>query len=265
MMHLLDQLPIGFGRPTRAEVERALEEMPKIPGFYVSNDPGVRLLQARCYAHIYAGQRVREENAAKGVKPDYVPPPPPPSWLEDERKTIALMGYSSVYAKAVWSDPDRCWQTDIVTWLKYEYDPSGKPNALILGGTGSGKTWGAVAYVSHKASIYQEYLNAEFITAYKIGEYLSRRNYSALDRLEQVRLLLVDDLGAEASAFRGDDFVAHFSNLFATRHAHGRKTIITSNGDIESIKAIYGDRFISRFRESGMVYISDGDDMRAAQ
>ena len=260
MHDLLNQLSARFDEPTTEDVERAKEELQAFQGGYVSQTPHLYGIQVKAQSMVYVARRMKEAKL-RGIQKAPAPVVNHKA-MEEKRKIEVLMGYASIYSNALWSDSDKCWHTDIVQWLRCEYAPSNKPNALLLGGTGCGKTFAAVAYVAHKSWLSEGHLNASFVTAYKLAEYSQRRNYNQIDHYENVRFLIVDDLGAEAGAFKGADFVAYFTNLFATRHAHGRKTLITSNGSLEETGITYGERFVSRFRESGMVYVSDGDDMR---
>lgn len=134
----------------------------------------------------------------------------------------------------------------------------GKRVAVLCGATGTGKTYAAVAWCSTRSDF------PKFVTAYDLSYALMKRKEDILSKLERCTTLVIDDLGTEPTGFRGDDFVAHFLNLFNTRYTHNRLTVITTNLKAEQLKTTYGDRFVSRLRDCGSVYEVVGQDMRGA-
>lgn len=135
-------------------------------------------------------------------------------------------------------------------------------DALLLGGVGSGKTTACVVATAEKM---KPGVSAKFLTAYDLAFMIHQKDFKALDSIERVSILIIDDLGTEPEGFKGKDFLAHFENLFATRHRKCKRTLITSNLTVDQIKQAYGDRFISRLRQSGQVFETDTKDMRRPQ
>ncbi len=193
--------------------------------------------------------------------------PVPPTETEQERRysacqleVLRLMGQESRLSNANWFSPG-LQETAVVRFFKtQELYPV--ENYLVIGATGNGKTHGTLAFMVYQMCKRQK--KGCFITAYDLALAIHRKDYDGLDILEAKPYLLIDDLGSEPQGFKGKDFLAHFENLFSTRHRYRRHTYITSNAKLEEIRQVYGERFISRFRESGRVFESTDADMRAA-
>lgn len=194
------------------------------------------------------------------------PPPEPPDYFaRDILLNQYLMNGSTVFDDASLSNPD-LKDTEVIHWFK-----AIQPKvALVIGGAGAGKTWGTLAWMNSlttaRGTGKVEYADSAFITAFRLSELFhnsKKKDYQAeMDELLKKRHLLIDDLGAEPSGFRGADFIAYFDYLFSERHRFRRSTFITSNATRETIKSVYGDRFISRFNEVGNFIETTGKDMR---
>lgn len=194
------------------------------------------------------------------------PPPEPPDYFaRDVLLNQYLMGGSTRFDDASLANPNLI-DTEVIHWFKSIQSKV----ALIIGGPGAGKTWGTLAWMNSLATARGgnkvEYADAAFITAFRLSEMFhnQKKFQIQLDEILQKRHLLIDDLGAEPSGFRGADFVAYFDYLFSERHRFRRSTFITSNATRETIKSVYGDRFISRFNEVGNFLETTQKDMRAA-
>lgn len=179
-----------------------------------------------------------------------------------------LLGGESIFDEASLHNP-RLKKTAIIRWLEEEFNPSWCRNALLLGAPGNGKTWGALAYGKTKMDVEilcgkVQRCNGAFITAYRLSEMIaSQRHFQAdLDALIRKKVLIVDDLGTEPSGYKAKDFQAHFEYLFSERHRSKRTTIVTSNATPAQIREMYGDRFVSRFNENGLVFESKDPDIR---
>lgn len=154
-------------------------------------------------------------------------------------------------------------------WLNQRFKNSGKTSALLLGGTGCGKTWAMLAYALSLMNPTFEWrklkrLDGLFVTAYQLSWWIqdAKQHRTELSRMERVPVLLLDDLGTEPKGFKGGDMNAHMNHLFDERHKFGRITLMSSNGTKEEIKQLYGERFASRFSASGLLYQSNHVDMR---
>lgn len=164
----------------------------------------------------------------------------------------------------------RLFTTQSIKFLVDQFDGSGKNTALLLGGTGSGKTVAALLYTATKASFRRNehgwVTNAGYIKAYDLAQAIADpktdNNRKLLQMVRNKKYLVLDDLGAEPTGFRGNDFIAFFENLYDTRANFDRVTTITSNGTIEQLLEIYGQRFVSRLAENALIYSTSDKDLR---
>lgn len=124
-------------------------------------------------------------------------------------------------------------------WLQ-GYRQGKRRNLVLLGSTGTGKTYLAAAVL--RALLVTDYVPAVFITSKSLVDAL--RPSSGVGDLDMqlfklAPVLLLDDLGAE----RVSEFVIEqLTDLANDRVQHHRPTIITSNLDPATIKATYKDR-----------------------
>ena len=122
-------------------------------------------------------------------------------------------------------------------------------NMLILGSTGSGKTF--LSHCITAAALERGhtclYLSApDFFEIQRDREFLHKE--TAMTSLtEDCELLVIDDLGSEIQS----SFVS--SALFRTlnsRFAKGQSTVISTNLDMKHIQALYSERITSRLIQS---------------
>lgn len=139
----------------------------------------------------------------------------------------------------------QAWWASEATWL------------LLCGGVGSGKTVAA-------AWAMREGLKAWRSCSLRTASRLARlsgfdEGAAELERLKLVHLLVVDDVGAEASTSWGAGLL---SEVLDARHQGKRRTIITTNLGLEAFKARVGERLADRIREDGQVHALQGRSMR---
>lgn len=136
---------------------------------------------------------------------------------------------------------------------------SGKCWLVLLGGTGTGKTTAAAWALGE---VVKQRESAEARTASRLAR-MSGFDEGAreLERLSNVSLLVVDDIGAEAQTSWGQGLL---SELLDNRHQGFKKTILTSNLGQEPFKARVGERMVDRIREDGRVVVLGGKSMRRA-
>jgi DNA replication protein DnaC len=258
---VLNQATGSLRLPTPEELKRAENEIVQLytqGRFYLSSNPEMQAMQIKCYAYKYVvAERVLHSPSKPMSEADRARQQLQLQIAKDHEITTSLMGSNSIYAGISWLDPT-CKQTAVVGFLK-EMAIKGKKACLLLGGTGSGKTFGSLCFVGRYAENKDQCL---FYTAYKISELINRRAFTETDRLESVKYLIIDDLGVTSEGYKGQDFIAFFENLFTTRHQKGKYTLITSNGTPEQIRQVYGDRFVSRFKEIGEIFVTNDSDMR---
>lgn len=246
---------------------------------YESQDDNVRRIQAKCWSYGLMLRRQAEQHwQEQRMTPEERAAFEAQRLLDEEKRLLQtqidrdyeisalLMGLDNRFSQ-VSLYAENLVQTSVLRYFRDEFPYLDKRNCLVLGGTGSGKTFGVIGYVAQRANlkVYRDQtksIDAKFITAYKLSELLYRKDFDKLDKLETVNYLIVDDLGAEPEGYKGKDFIAHFENLFTTRHMFGRATLITSNCKPEDIANQYGERFVSRFRETGDIFVSTDGDLR---
>lgn len=239
----------------------------------VSQNPHVYAAQVQCLAYHAYYKRKRLEmgtqhllpvNQISGVQPmapvlsDYEK-----NIIDQRRKSTLLMGANSIYSGIAFDAPETK-PTSAIRWMRDVFIPSGKQEAILVGGTGSGKTYSVIAYCSKYAQETQpNHLNACFFDAVKLAKVLQTRDENEHRRLENCTLLIIDDFGTLGSElFKAKEFQATFESLFNHRHSQNRKTLITSNLAPDALKMALGERVMSRISENGLIFISNDADLR---
>lgn len=133
-----------------------------------------------------------------------------------------------------------------------EWDASARWCLVLLGGVGSGKSV-AAGWCAHQSLARGDsamWLRAsEASTASLYGAEAQER---AL-RARGVRLLVLDDLGAEMNS---EAWKTWLEDVLGARYANGLRTVITTNLDAEGLKARLGQRLTDRVREGMVVGIA---------
>jgi DNA replication protein DnaC len=159
----------------------------------------------------------------------------------------------------------------IIKFIKYlrEYPST---NLVITGNVGTGKTYSACV-------ILNEFIIDNCLGSFNFEEPLGLfANYSMLmariknsyshedDMLSQymnniynVPLLVLDDVGATALTEHVKDLSL---NIFDTRYAFQRSTIITSNLSLEELTIHLGERIMSRLMENSSAIVFNGVNRR---
>lgn len=246
------------------DVEQAKNELAALAQagqMYLSKDPRVYNLQVRCWAKGIQAKRNTDNTP-------YIP-----SEVSDElsairhEQTVAreLVGKNSIYANVSFSDA-KTKQTKVLKFLFEDFHYSGKNNLLILGGVGSGKTFGCIAYIGNNARLWYHkshpVIDALFVRAYSVGEFIQRKSWDRIEEIRNKKWLIIDDLGIEGTGYKATDFHSFFEDLFIQRHEQQKRTLMTSNATLEQVKETYGDRFLSRLYETGAIFQTDDPDMR---
>lgn len=238
-----------------------------------SQNPQVFASQLKCMAYHCFYKRKRLEKEAQGLIPVGVLAPvkattPPISDYEQNianqrRKSSLLLGSNSIYSNVALDAPETK-PTAAIRWLRDVFIPSGKQEAVLIGGTGSGKTYSAIAFCSKFSQETQpNHLNAYFVDAMKLAKMLQGRDEQDHRKLETTSILVIDDFGTlGAELFRAKEFQATFEALFNHRHSQKRKTLITSNLSPEALKTALGDRVMSRITENGLIFMTNDGDLR---
>lgn len=162
---------------------------------------------------------------------------------------------------------------DAESWAaQFLTDPENAPSLLLLGPTGTGKTYQAYATLRRAVSTPRPHPGV----GYRLLEWHaathadiladlrpSQRNDSdgILRRLRGLPLLLVDDLGVAKNSEWVEDVTYRLIN---GRYEDMRPTIFTSNLATEQLRDVLGDRIASRLAETCTRIVLTGTDRRRA-
>lgn len=145
---------------------------------------------------------------------------------------------------------------EVAGWLNPDAAPS--TNLILLGPVGTGKTFVGIAAMKHLARC-----GASF-AFYPVVELLDRLRPGGdgdalLDRLCSVRVLMLDDLGAE----KGSEWTAERLYLIVNRRwLEGRPTIVTSNLPAGELEVALDPRLYSRLVDGACALRLAGADRR---
>ncbi|MBZ4646158.1 MAG: replication protein DnaC [Petroclostridium sp.] len=138
-------------------------------------------------------------------------------------------------------------------------------NLLLYGGTGLGKTFLSSCIAKDlldrgKTVFYQTaYKIFNLLEDYKFNRSEASTDKQQIDRLFDVDLLIIDDLGSE---FISTYTSSAFFNILNSRLIDKRKTIISTNLNIEELINLYSERVISRLLGNYLPLKFFGEDIR---
>ena len=151
---------------------------------------------------------------------------------------------------------------DVVAWLsRYLANPSEAPSLLIVGPTGTGKTWQAygalrAAVCTPSAPSWAATTFADFGAALRPS---GRDPEGTLGTYRKAGLLLLDDLGAA----KGSEWVEEPTyRLLNHRYEALLPSIFTTNLPLAQLRDGLGDRLASRLVETCDRVVLDGADRR---
>lgn len=201
---------------------------------------------------------------------------------EEDRKFAAIAERERA---AVVDQAGECWtrfplryqdavteRPDVLDWVgQFHADPQRAPSLLLLGPTGTGKTYqayGAVrAAVAHAIPLRAGGFRAPTWKALTYADLCASlrprgRDYdteAALDKYRKTELLFVDDLGAA----KATEFVEEATyRLINGRYEDMKPSIFTSNLALPGLREAIGDRIASRLAETCVRVVLDGPDRR---
>lgn len=132
-------------------------------------------------------------------------------------------------------------------------------NFLILGNVGVGKTFISIA-------IANEFINrniyVRFISAIELADILSsfdEEKYIEFEKLKEVPLLIIDDLGIE---YPRSTYMSRLFELLNHRQINKLPMVITSNLRPKDIIDNYTERFWSKLQQDTRIYSITGEDLR---
>ncbi|MGE4284613.1 MAG: ATP-binding protein [Clostridia bacterium] len=141
-------------------------------------------------------------------------------------------------------------------------------NLLLYGGTGLGKTFLSSCVAKDlldkgKTVFYQTaYKTFGLLEDYKFNKSDSLADKHQIDKLFDVDLMIIDDLGSE---FINTYTSSVFFNILNTRLMDKRKTIINTNLNIEELTELYSERVISRLLGHYLPLKFFGEDIRQSR
>lgn len=161
---------------------------------------------------------------------------------------------------------------DVKEWVaKYAQSPTEAPSLLLIGPTGSGKTWAAygalraaalASLVPNRTGVYvvcgwHATTYPDFLAEMRPG--INKSPDGHMDFLRSVKLLMVDDLGVS----KGSEFTEDCTHrLVSGRYDQMRPSIFTTNLPVEHLRSVLGDRVASRLAEQCVTIPMLDDDRR---
>lgn len=150
--------------------------------------------------------------------------------------------------------------------MKYaeEFDKRGD-SLLLYGGAGLGKTFLSTCIAKclideGKNVIYQSSVSMfNYYMDYIFNRTESMDARESFERLKKCDLLIIDDLGAEATNVQMSSFLFEILN---DRILAGKKTIISTNYNLKEIAMTYSERIHSRIMQHFSILRFIGDDLR---
>lgn len=144
---------------------------------------------------------------------------------------------------------------------------------LLLGGAGSGKTIAAAESLLNARLAWESggqkswcYSSSEarFVLATELARlsYFDTESLRRLGRLERVPWLVIDDLGGELATA---GWMSNLTELILQRNSGRRKTLITSNLNVDALKERYDARILSRIDGNGLIFVSGTTDLRLVE
>ncbi|MDE7464968.1 MAG: replication protein [Muribaculaceae bacterium] len=157
---------------------------------------------------------------------------------------------------------------------KWLINPSGAPGLMLCGLYGNGKTTLAKALrrlVGFISELEDGYTKRKIIGLYTAKEIcrLCASSEKSSDQQEAYRrlftqdMIIIDDLGEEPKEVMVYGMLhTPIVDLISERYASQRMTIITTNLDVNDLKAKYGERIYDRFREMLTSIVFENDSYR---
>ncbi|MBJ2189126.1 MAG: ATP-binding protein [Muribaculaceae bacterium] len=159
----------------------------------------------------------------------------------------------------------------IARWL---IDPNGTPGLMLCGLYGNGKTTLAkalawlIGYITEREYGYSRRANVRFYTAKDICRLCAasekfKEQYDQYDDIFREPMIIIDELGEEPREVMVYGMIhTPLIDLIGERYAQQRMTIITTNLDVDELKAKYGERIYDRFTEMITSVIFENDSYR---
>jgi len=156
------------------------------------------------------------------------------------------------------------------------YNRTNNKGIYLYGSVGTGKTYSVCALAidlliqGYEVNVYnlprllniiRSSFSKQEVTNEKTGDssYAFIHNMSDIEKLADIEILIIDDIGAE----KASDWVAEtLYHLINTRYENMKTTIFTSNLDLNDLSDKISERIVSRIAEMSEIYKIEGKDKR---
>lgn len=158
--------------------------------------------------------------------------------------------------------------------MVYEGQVKGVADLMLCGLYGNGKTTLAkalawlIGYITEREYGYSRRANVRFYTAKDICRLCAasekfKEQYDQYDDIFREPMIIIDELGEEPREVMVYGMIhTPLIDLIGERYAQQRMTIITTNLDVDELKAKYGERIYDRFTEMITSVIFENDSYR---
>jgi DNA replication protein DnaC len=192
-----------------------------------------------------------------------------PHWLAELRETAVKqeLRIPGRFANALPTNPDvAAWVCDLVDIVRSERRTVPRilsgPSLLLVGGTGSGKTFQAYGAIR---AIGRSGAGCAWIVTTAADMYGQLRprprvdSEDEFDRFARIGLLVLDDLGAAKGTEWNEEINYRLINY---RYEHQLPTLVTTNVPPKNLQAALGERVASRLVEMAHRVVITGPDRR---
>jgi DNA replication protein DnaC len=234
-----------------------------------SKNPSVYELQKRCIAYGLVWQRINNRKTgepAKPLTPEQHAENMRQKLIREQQAAATALNAGQRYNHVAMASHDTR-QTRSIDYFREKWQADSFPSVLLCGGTGTGKTYAAIAGVasqmqSRKTEQGSLYWNAMFVSADDIKAGLGVDGREQRAEMKRRKWLILDDLPVHTADKVSHAFVTEVQDIFNARHRQGLCTVVTSNGSYQDVFDTYGERFASRMGGDGFILEDGGEDLR---
>lgn len=167
---------------------------------------------------------------------------------------------------------DEDTRAHILTAAQWLINPNSTPGLLMCGLFGNGKTTMAkaiarlIGYLTERELGYSNRKVMRLYTAKEICRLCAaseKEKSGEYDKVFTNEMIIIDDLGEEPKEVMVYGMLhTPLIDIFSERYATQRMTIITTNLEVDDLKAKYGSRIYDRFREMLTPIVFENDSYR---
>ncbi|MAH47516.1 hypothetical protein CMI37_16975 [Candidatus Pacearchaeota archaeon] len=185
----------------------------------------------------------------------------------EKMKCLQTWGVPERILKNIFSVENPLEKTKAVKWVRqFSLQPREAWCLVLSGGKGTGKSTGAAVWLYD--NVPPDGAPSYTTRYWWSGTRIARTNGYAkeFEKMMQHKFMVIDDLGVEYLDKNGN-FLQRLDELIDERYSNFKRTIITTNLNVQAFQDRYGDRVTDRLREGfayggGFYEIAD-DSMRA--